>query len=159
MPALATHAIDVQFALQAPGVPGAADIRQWARQALAEHAAPAELVVRIVDEAEMTALNRSYRGKDGPTNVLSFPCEGFDAVPSDLLGDIVICAPVVAAEAATQGKPLAGHWAHLVIHGVLHLLGYDHQHAPDAARMERRESDLLAGLGFPDPWQDSDGDR
>ncbi|MGD2113329.1 MAG: rRNA maturation RNase YbeY [Gammaproteobacteria bacterium] len=152
MPGTDTHDIDVQFAVTAAGLPTAAEIRRWAEQALTEHHRPAELVVRIVDEAEITALNRRYRGKDGPTNVLSFPCEGIAGVPSDLLGDVLICAPVVAAEAARQGKPLAAHWAHLVIHGVLHLLGYDHQQAADAARMEQRESRLLAGLGFPDPW-------
>ncbi|MGB5473809.1 MAG: rRNA maturation RNase YbeY [Gammaproteobacteria bacterium] len=146
------HDIDVQFAVSAAGTPSADEIRQWAELALQDHDRRAELVVRIVDEAEITALNRQYRGKDGSTNVLSFPCEGFAGVPSDLLGDVVICAPVVAAEAATQGKPLAGHWAHLVIHGVLHLLGYDHQHATDADHMERRESALLTGLGYPNPW-------
>jgi probable rRNA maturation factor len=146
------HDIEVQFAMSAAGVPSADEIRQWAALALQQHDRRAELVVRIVDEAEITALNRQYRGKDGPTNVLSFPSEGFAGVPSDLLGDVVICAPVVAAEAAMQGKPPAAHWAHMVIHGVLHLLGYDHHHASDATRMERRESALLTGLGYPDPW-------
>ncbi len=146
------HDIAVQYAVDAAGMPSAAEIRRWAELALQTYDRPAELVVRIVDEAEITALNRQYRGKDGPTNVLSFPCEGFAGVANDLLGDVVICAPVVTAEAATQGKPLTAHWAHLVIHGVLHLLGFDHHDAADAARMERRESDLLTGLGYPNPW-------
>lgn len=152
MPAIPSHDIDVQIALSAPGIPGAEEIRAWALAALATHTQAATLTVRIVDAAEITALNRSYRGKDGPTNVLSFPYEGFAEVADGLLGDVVICAPVVAAEAAQQGKLPAAHWAHLVIHGVLHLLGFDHQHAADATRMERRESELLAGLGYPDPW-------
>lgn len=147
-----THDIDVQYAIETPGLPSADAIRHWTEQALAERGQAAELVVRIVDEAEMTALNRQYRGKDGPTNVLSFPCEGFPAVPSDLLGDVVICAPVVAAEATHEGKSPEAHWAHLVIHGVLHLLGYDHKHAAEAAQMQQRESVLLGGLGYPDPW-------
>jgi probable rRNA maturation factor len=152
MPEPRAHDIEVQFAVTASGIPSAAEIRQWAARALEEHDRPSELVVRIVDEVEITALNRRYRGKNGPTNVLSFPCEGFPGMPGGLLGDIVICAPVVAAEAVTQGKPLAAHWAHLVIHGVLHLLGYDHAQAADARRMEARESSLLSGLGFPSPW-------
>lgn len=152
MPTTPLHDIDVQYALSAPGLPSEDEIRGWALAALAAHDRAAELTVRIVDEAEITALNRRYRGKDGPTNVLSFPYEGFADVAGGLLGDVVICAPVVLAEAAQQGRPVAAHWAHLVIHGVLHLLGYDHQHAPDAERMEGRESELLAGLGFPDPW-------
>lgn len=152
MPTTPLHDIDVQYALSAPGLPSEDEIRGWALAALAAHDRAAELTVRIVDEAEITALNRRYRGKDGPTNVLSFPYEGFADVAGGLLGDVVICAPVVLAEAAQQGRPAAAHWAHLVIHGVLHLLGYDHQHAPDAERMEGRESELLAGLGFPNPW-------
>ena len=108
--------------------------------------------MRVVDEVEMTALNRRYRGKDAPTNVLSFPFGGLPGVETPLLGDVVICAPVVAAEAVVQGKPLPAHWAHLVIHGVLHLQGYDHHAQAGAQRMEALESRLLAGLGYPDPW-------
>jgi len=152
MPGANTHDITVQYAVTAAGMPAETELRRWAELALQEHARPAELVIRIVDEAEITALNRRYRGKDGTTNVLSFPYQGIAEVPSNLLGDVVICAPVVAAEAAVQGKPLAAHWAHLVIHGVLHLLGYDHHQDDDASRMERRESALLTGLGYPNPW-------
>jgi len=149
---MSAHDIVVQYAVAAAGMPAETEIRHWAELALQDQAQPAELVVRIVDEAEITALNRQYRGKDGPTNVLSFPYEGLAGVPGGLLGDVVICAPVVAAEAAMQGQPPDAHWAHLVIHGILHLLGYDHHQDADAARMERRESALLTGLGFPDPW-------
>jgi probable rRNA maturation factor len=145
--------VTVQYAVCAEGIPDEQAFRRWAGLALQEADRHGEVVVRIVDEAEITALNRQYRGKDGPTNVLSFPCEGFSDVATDLLGDVVICAPVVAAEAVTQGKSPESHWAHLVIHGVLHLLGYDHHSDSDAQRMESREIELLSVLGYPDPYQ------
>jgi probable rRNA maturation factor len=146
--------IDVQYAVTADGVPDENSIRLWASSVLQEQAAPAELVVRIVDEAEITALNRQYRGKDGPTNVLSFPSETPPEIGSNLVGDIVICAPVVASESVVQDKLLQAHWAHLVIHGVLHLLGYDHHTDDEARRMESCEVRLLAELGFTDPYRE-----
>jgi probable rRNA maturation factor len=130
--------------------------RRWAETALAEHSPPAELVIRLVDEAESRELNRHYRGKDKPTNVLSFPFEAPPEVPLPLLGDLVICAPVVAREADEQGKTLQAHWAHMVIHGLLHLLGYDHETDDDAQLMESRERELLAQLHFPDPYNEED---
>ncbi len=145
-------AVNVQYALVAEGIPEEDAIRQWVLQALPEHKKNAELTLRIVDEAEMTALNRQYRGKEGATNVLSFPCEAIPGVDADLLGDIVICAPVVASEAVAQDKPLDAHWAHIVVHGVLHLLGYDHQQDGEAHRMEVRETELLASLGYANPY-------
>ena len=144
--------VTVQYAVSAQGIPDEQAIRAWAELALQEAGKPCEVVVRIVDEAEITALNRQYRGKDGPTNVLSFPYEGFPDVTTGLLGDVVICAPVVAAEAVTQGKSPESHWAHLVIHGVLHLLGYDHHADTDAQRMESREIELLSVIGYSDPY-------
>jgi probable rRNA maturation factor len=144
--------IDVQYAVSADGIPGAELIRQWVEQALPAGSRAAELTVRIVDEAEITALNRQYRGKDGPTNVLSFPCEQIPGIASGLLGDVVICAPVVASEAVAQDKPLEAHWAHIVIHGVLHLLGYDHHNDDEANRMEATETELLAKLGYTNPY-------
>jgi probable rRNA maturation factor len=144
--------IEVQYAVSADGIPGAESIRQWVVQALPADRAAAELTVRIVDEAEITALNRQYRGKDGPTNVLSFPYEGIPGIASNLLGDIVICAPVVAGESVTQDKPLEAHWAHMVIHGVLHLLGHDHHKEGEANRMELTEIEMLAGLGYANPY-------
>ena len=145
--------IVVQFALAADGLPNAEQIRDWAALALQERCADAELTVRIVDEAEITALNRQYRGKDGATNVLSFQHDALPGIAPTLLGDVVICAPVVAAEAIVQGKPLEAHWAHLVIHGVLHLLGHEHHHDAEAREMETLETGLLAALGYPDPYQ------
>ncbi len=131
------------------------DICRWVEATLAAegHDADAELTVRIVDEAEITELNRRYRHKDRPTNVLAFPFEAPPGVETDLLGDLVIAAPVVHREAAEQGKAETAHWAHLIVHGTLHLLGYDHHTESDAERMEGREVAILAALGFPDPYQ------
>lgn len=142
--------VEVQCASAACDLPSSEQIRAWAQAA-----APgldAELVVRIVDEAEGRALNRSYRGRDAPTNVLSFPFEPPPGIPCALLGDVVICAPVVIEEARSQGRDLQAHWAHLVIHGVLHLRGFDHQHPVQAQEMEALETQALARLGFPDPY-------
>jgi probable rRNA maturation factor len=146
--------VEVQVAVTAAGVPDAATIRDWVRRALPEEHRDAELTVRIVDAAEITSLNRDYRGKDAATNVLSFPYQAMPGVDTALLGDIVICAPVVAEESVTRHRPLQAHWAHMVVHGVLHLLGYDHHDDADARRMEARERELLAGLGFDDPYRD-----
>jgi len=111
------------------------------------------LSIRIVDEEEMQDLNRQFRHKDKPTNVLSFPCELAPEVELNLLGDLVICAPVVAMEAEQQGKSVEAHWAHMVIHGCLHLLGFDHIHENDAIEMEALETAILAHLGFPPPYE------
>ncbi len=132
--------------------PDDAALRRWAEAVPLPD--PASLVIRIVDAAESRALDRAYRGKDRPTNVLSFPFEAPPPVQDPHLGDLVICAPVVAAEAEAQGKAPEAHWAHMVIHGLLHLLGRDHQTAEDAAAMEAEERRLLAGLGYPDPYGD-----
>lgn len=136
-------AIHIQRQVPARGIPAAASLRAWARLALGN--ARGEMTVRIVGNAESRALNKRYRGKDKPTNVLSFPYEG-------LLGDLVICAPVVAREAREQKKLPRAHWAHMVVHGVLHLLGFDHIKDADAVRMEARERALLSRCGFPDPY-------
>ena len=135
--------------------PDEEDIRRWVQAALAAEGrdGDAELTVRIVGEDEITELNRCYRHKDRPTNVLSFPFEAPPGVETDLLGDLVIAAPVVAREAREQGKPLTAHWAHLVVHGTLHLLGHDHQTEAEAEIMEGREIAILASLGYPDPYQ------
>ena len=147
-------ALAVQRVVDSAALPTDAQIRRWLLTAM--HLAgiePAEVTVRIVDEAEIGQLNRSYRGKDGPTNVLSFPLELPDFVDERALGDIVICAPVVAREAREQGKSDAAHWAHMLVHGLLHLAGYDHQGDIQAARMESLESRILRELGFADPYR------
>ena len=146
------QAVDVQYAVSVDGTPGEDVIRKWVLQALPEQNKASELTIRVVDEAEITALNRQYRGKEGATNVLSFPYEAIPGVASDLLGDVVICAPVVASESVAQNKPLDAHWAHMVIHGVLHLLGYDHHQDDEAHKMEVRETELLDSLGYANPY-------
>jgi probable rRNA maturation factor len=144
--------VEVEDLSGAEDVPAAADFQRWAHAAFAGRRPEAELSIRIVDEAEGAALNARYRGKTGPTNVLSFPAELPAGVPLAMVGDLVICAPVVAREAAAQGKAAEAHWAHLTVHGCLHLIGYDHEDDSKAAEMEPLETAILAGLGFPDPY-------
>ena len=145
--------IDLQIACeQASGLPTAEQIEQWATAAVQPQTDEVEMTVRIVDEAESHALNLNYRGKDRPTNVLSFPFECPDEVELPLLGDLVICRQVVEREAQEQGKPLMAHWAHMVVHGSLHLLGYDHIEDDEAEEMESLETQIMIGLGFVDPY-------
>jgi probable rRNA maturation factor len=157
--------LEIQRIYDSGTEPEDALLRLWSQAALADRRAVAELVIRIVDEAEITELNSDYRGKDKPTNVLSFPCEAPPELPAELaaeligdqIGDLVICAPVVQGEALEQGKSVEAHWAHMVVHGVLHLLGYDHVKDADALVMENLERDIMQGLGFPDPYHEADG--
>lgn len=134
------------------GLPTNADMRRWLTHAVGRFRPGASLTVRIVDATEGAALNERWRGKQGPTNVLSFPLSGLEDLAPGLLGDIVLCAPVLKAEAAAQGKSIAQHCAHLLVHGALHLLGYDHVTSREARVMERLETGLLAELEFPDPY-------
>ncbi len=138
--------ITVQSASTARNVPATARIRQWARAALA---GDARVTIRIVGQAEGRLLNRSYRGLDYATNVLTFVFR--DKPP--LEGDLALCAPVITREARAQRKPVAAHYAHMIMHGLLHLQGYDHDNDADAAVMERRERALLARFGYPDPYR------
>ncbi|MFO1371159.1 MAG: rRNA maturation RNase YbeY [Candidatus Competibacteraceae bacterium] len=151
-----TLELDLQIALDMPGLPTASDFQRWAEAALAgaDDQRDVEITIRIVNEAEGAALNEAYRHKQGPTNVLSFPFEAPPDIQSPLLGDIVLCAPVVLREAISQGKTAAAHWAHLVAHGVLHLLGYDHHDETQAEAMESLEIRILKELGYPDPYGD-----
>ena len=145
--------IDLQIACeQESGLPTAEQIEQWATAAVQPQSDEVEMTVRIVDEAESHALNLNYRGKDRPTNVLSFPFECPDEVELPLLGDLVICRQVVEREAQEQDKPLMAHWAHMVVHGSLHLLGYDHIEDDEAEEMESLETQIMTGLGFADPY-------
>ncbi len=143
--------VDWQNVCGAPDAPTRAQIEDWLARLFPE-LADATLVVRIVDPDESARLNREFRGRDAPTNVLSFPFEAPPGVPDRHLGDLVVCADVVRREAREQGKPLADHWAHMIVHGTLHLLGYDHVRPEDAAVMEPLEVRLLAALGVPDPY-------
>jgi len=171
--------VTVQFATRRTGVPHATSLTKWANAAYASLGARAPaglpLTIRIVSALESRTLNRTWRGKDKPTNVLSFPATdfGLDArgagqkritkaasnlarapwpEPHALLGDLAICAPVVAREAREQGKTSQAHWAHMVVHGVLHLLGYDHENDDDADVMEAREVKILAQFGYANPY-------
>ncbi|EIC22008.1 rRNA maturation RNase YbeY [Thiorhodovibrio frisius] len=152
--------LDVQCATLAE-VPTQEDLACWASAALlAGRPTPAatEMTIRLVDEAESAALNRTYRGRTGPTNVLSFPFEHPPGAPAtDLLGDLVICAPVVIAEAADQDKSPRAHWAHMVVHGTLHLLGQDHQSDEQASAMEALETRILTEIGFDTPYESGSG--
>lgn len=160
--------IVVQKAVRSASVPSAAKIRRWVGRALGE-APPGEVTVRVVDEAESAHLNERYRRGCGATDVLAFAYgdpAGADADPAGrggspdladeerVFGDLVICAAVVEREAARRGKPLEAHWAHIAVHGALHLLGHDHDEAEQARVMEGRERELLEAMGFGDPWAD-----
>jgi probable rRNA maturation factor len=145
-----TLAVVLRYRTRRPWAPGPASLRRWARAAAAGRRG--ELGIHVVDSRESRALNVRWRGRDKPTNVLSFPAA--PGVRPVQIGDLVVCAPVVAREARAQGKPLAAHWAHMIVHGTLHLLGFDHARAADARRMEGRERALLARLGFADPYRD-----
>lgn len=146
--------VSVSYGLPRTGLPSAASFKRWAAAACDGRIRNADLAIRVVDSKEGLALNRHYRGKDLPTNVLSFPAELPPGVemPMPLLGDLVICAPVVAREAEEQGKALNAHYAHLTVHGVLHLLGLDHEDEREAVAMEQLEREILADLGYGDPY-------
>ena len=141
----------LQNASSVQDIPDQSEFELWLHTAL-QDMSDTVLTIRIVDEDESADLNQQYRQKAGATNVLSFPADLPAEVELPLLGDLVICAPLVQSEASGQGKPVLAHWAHLVIHGTLHLLGYDHIEAAEAEEMERLETSLLNQLGFADPY-------
>ena len=143
--------LDLQVVFDTTDLPSEESFGQWVAAAL-EQWDDAELTIRIVDRPESRKLNHTYRNKDSDTNVLSFPADLPEGIEIPLLGDIVICAPLVAQEASTQKKDVQFHWAHLTVHGVLHLLGFDHQDDEEAEKMEAKETSILASLGFPDPY-------
>jgi len=149
-----TGLVDIQLVDGSAKTPDAQKIRDWVAAVFtALERSPLALTVRVVGEEEMAKLNRRYRGRNQPTNVLSFPIEYLPGMCTDLLGDIVVCGPVVDREAAIQHKPPMGHWAHIVVHGMLHLFGYDHDSDQEATAMETLEKSVLEGLGFSDPYQ------
>lgn len=137
--------VHVQYQVPSEGLPGKTEIRQWIELC---DKGPSEITVRFVDHEESQSLNHEYRGKDSSTNVLSFPYE----LEPVLMGDLVICAPVIAREAEEQGKPLLAHYAHMIVHGMLHIQGFDHETDEDAEEMEGIEREVLEKLGFPDPY-------
>jgi probable rRNA maturation factor len=152
-------AVEIQNVSDFEPLPKAVSIRSWVALPFSGAKRNGELTVRIVGSQESAVLNGKYRDKRGPTNVLAFPSDAPSLPGAELLplGDLVICAEIVAREAAEQGKALEAHWAHVVIHGALHLMGYDHETDAEAERMEQRERELLAQLGFADPYDDLDG--
>ncbi len=143
--------VNIQIVVEDQELPNVEDITIWAQHALKLHCDEVEMTVRVVDIEEGRQLNERWRKASGPTNVLSFPTDDLAVLPG-LLGDVVICAPLANAEATRDGKPIDAHWAHLVIHGTLHLLGYDHINPEDAETMEQLERTLLNDLSYPDPY-------
>ena len=148
-----TLEVDVQIASDEDDLPGQPELRTWARAALGDDRQDSELTIRIVDEKESAVLNSRYRRKDGATNVLSFPFESPAGIDMPLLGDIVICAPIVKREAQEQSKSESSHWAHMVVHGSLHLLGFDHEQDEEARKMEAMETRILSELGYDNPYE------
>lgn len=147
------YQIDIESNSQSQQIPPLAELERWVSAALhSQQLEEAEVSLYIVDEDESQELNSQYRGKDKPTNVLSFPADIAEEVGVPLLGDLVICAPVVEREAQEQGKTLAAHWAHMLVHGSLHLLGFDHIDDAEADEMEALETDIITGLGYPAPY-------
>ena len=144
--------IEVQTVFESPGQPDQAQIQLWIDTALDDYGQDSEIVVRIVDEQESAELNEQYRNKSGPTNILSFPVDLPDGIELSLLGDLVICAPVLEKEALEQNKILEHHWAHIIVHGVLHLLGYDHIDDAEAELMENKEIAILNKLQIKNPY-------
>lgn len=150
-----SYQIDIENNSQSQRLPSTADFERWISTALATQSLEeAEVSLYIVDEAEGQELNKQYRDRDYPTNVLSFPADIPEEVGVPLLGDLVVCAPVVEREAQEQGKSLEAHWAHMLIHGSLHLLGFDHIDDTEADEMEALETEIITGLGYPAPYQE-----
>jgi probable rRNA maturation factor len=148
--------IDIQMACPSEDAPDEYSIKRWASAAIRDERDNPELSLRIVDEIESADFNQQYRGKTGATNVLSFPFDAVTPEPLPILGDLVICAPVVNREAREQQKTTQAHWAHIIVHGVLHLLGYDHINENDADKMEALETAIMLALDFPPPYESTE---
>lgn len=151
-PKMTMNQVEIQAVFDSPNLPNPTQIQQWIDVALQDYPQDTEVVVRIVDEQESAQLNQQYRHKLGPTNILSFPTEVPEGIDLNLLGDLVICAPVVEQEALAQHKKPSDHWAHMLVHGTLHLLGYDHIDNADAEVMETKEINILQQLNISNPY-------
>jgi probable rRNA maturation factor len=149
---LTMNLVEIQTTLSSNALPSPEKIQQWVDTTLADFNQDTEIVVRIVDEQESSMLNKQYRHKIGPTNILSFPIEVPEGIDLNLLGDLVICAPLLEKEALEQNKPLMSHWAHIIVHGILHLLGYDHIDDDEAEIMENKEIKILSTLNIENPY-------
>jgi probable rRNA maturation factor len=147
-----TIELDLQIASNTTTLPHPSQFREWVSTTLWGRLDTAELTIRIVDEQEMADLNEQYRDKKGTTNVLAFPFDAPAGVASRLLGDVVICAPIIEKESKDNNIPFIAHWAHIVVHGTLHLLGYDHQNKTQAEEMEGLETEIIVKLGFSPPY-------
>lgn len=148
--------VDLQIATSMENIPSQKQIAHWVTTAVQNFQTRAEITIRIVTAEESRILNNTYRNKNNPTNVLSFPFESPIDLDVPLLGDLVICKAIVEKEAREQQKPLLNHWAHLIVHGILHLLGYDHIESTHAAEMETLEINIMKSLGFTNPYQDDE---
>ena len=148
--------VDIQIESQSKQLPSTDQFQAWVDTVLVHDDEDSDVVIRIVDEAEMIQFNQQYRQKEGTTNILSFPFDAPDEVETTLLGDLLICAPVIENEALLQNKKLAHHWSHIVIHGVLHLLGYDHINDDEAKEMEALEIKMLSTIGIANPYQEKE---
>lgn len=150
--------LEYQIVTESSYIPSQQEMEQWLVQFVPEHTDATDIAIRVVDEKESQSLNSEYRGKDKPTNVLSFPFEKPEFLPADVefseMGDLIICAQIVEQEAAEQNKSLKAHWCHMIVHGTLHLLGYDHIKDADAEQMESLEIKILQKMGFPNPYID-----
>jgi len=154
---MANRELEIQRVVDSADIPSDTELQSWVELALHDYSADAEVVIRIVDNAEISALNQQYRHKQGATNILSFPFEVPEGVEGiDLLGDLVVCSSVLEQEANSQGKPLKNHWAHIIIHGILHLLGYDHIEESDANEMEAKEVLMLQKIYINNPYQEQE---
>ena len=148
--------LDIQIESQATQLPNRQQFQTWADLVLDNPSVYSSLVIRIIDESEMTEFNQKYRHKQGSTNILSFPFDPPSEIANDYLGDLLVCAPVVEREALAQHKKLEHHWAHIIIHGLLHLLGYDHIDDQEAKKMEQLEINLLKKITIKNPYEEQD---
>ncbi len=149
------NTVEIQLASKSKFIPDQQQFQNWVDAVLTDESQHSEIVIRVIDEDEMIEYNEQYRHKSGATNILSFPFEAPDSVESDLLGDLLVCAPVIETESKQQKKTLENHWAHIIVHGVLHLIGYDHINDMDAEEMEALEVMILKTITINNPYEET----